>query len=149
MAIVKKEPLVEFLSEILKPGVYPAQIQKAVDGIALGKNAGSEQITLHIRVDNKATVWVDLVFCESMNWKVQQFIHAVNMCEVGEDAELTASTVKGLSLLVEIINKQAQDKLGNLLWEDDAKTKPLLRNEIKRFVPLPAKPAETENGNPY
>lgn len=95
--------VVEQTNELLPPGEYNAVVKAASQGLVqAGKHTGADKIELRWRVDDRATVRDNLIFVESLRWKLDKFVAACRISAPGECIELDANNVVGKECLVRI-----------------------------------------------
>jgi len=113
--------------ELLEPGEYSAVITKASSAVVqAGKNAGADKLEIKIRVNDSTTITDNLVFCESMRWKLDQFIAAANLAGEDDTIEVGVSNVVGKKFRVRVTQEEVVKK-------DGAK---MTVNRIDKFVAL-------------
>lgn len=100
-------------NQLLQPGEYSGVITKASMGLVqAGKLAGAEKMELTWRVDGKATVRDNLIWSESLLWKLSKFAVATGIAKAGDEIEIEPDNVVGLSCLVRITNREIEGKNG-------------------------------------
>lgn len=100
-------------NQLLQPGEYSAVITKASMGLVqAGKLAGAEKMELTWRVDGKATVRDNLIWAESLLWKLSKFAIATGLAKAGDEIDIDPEKVIGLSCMVAITNREIEGKSG-------------------------------------
>lgn len=105
------------LNELLPAGEYPAHVVKAELSIQQnGKTSGSEKITLTWNVDGRTLIQDALIFHESMGWKLNQFVVATEIGQVGDAIEIDDRNVIGKGCKVTVVQKEIpkRDGSGNM-----------------------------------
>lgn len=99
--------------ELLEPGEYPAVITKAASGIVqAGKNAGADKLEIKVRVNDSTTISDNLIFAETMRWKLDQFIEAAKIAAEGESVEVGVENVTGKKFRVRVTQEEVIKKDG-------------------------------------
>lgn len=100
-------------NEILEPGDYPAVITKATLGLQQGgKHNGADKLDIYWRVAGRNTIKDGLIWAESLDWKLQRFVHACGLGKPGKKVELDAENVIGMSCVVTVTKEEVEVKDG-------------------------------------
>lgn len=102
--------------ELLPDGDYIVEVAKAELGISNGaKTRGSEQLELTLRSEpHGITLYETLIFHESVDWKIDNFIKCMNLCAVkGQDIELTPENILGVRGWITVGTEEYQGKKRN------------------------------------
>jgi len=100
-------------NEILEPGDYPAVITKASLGLQQGgKHNGADKLDIYWRVAGRNTIKDGLIWAESLDWKLQRFVHACGLGKPGKKVELDAENVIGMSCVVTVTKEEVEVKDG-------------------------------------
>lgn len=127
--------------ELLEPGEYSAVITKAASGmVQAGKNAGADKLEIKIRVNESTTITDNLIFAESMRWKLDQFIAAAKIAAENESIEIGVDNVTGKKFRVRVTQEEVIKKDGSKM----------VVNRIDKYVPLtPSQEAQSDDDEAF